>query len=377
MNIDKVAIVTTTINLPTFLDRYFRNFNKYDVNPDRVVFIIVGDEKTNPDAKKYAQMYTEYPVEFWDVYDQRIWLKDTFPKMGKKILEAIPFNSVRRRNFGYLRAMEIGADITITIDDDNLPTDDVNWLESHLEPFKRRDFPLVSSANRIVNPCQLLKFENRLIYSRGYPISEIGKDSFTVAKTNEKPVCLNMGLWYNKPDVDAYTNIIYPDLISNGMYNGEADKVAIYENNYFPINTQNTAFLTKFTPIFYVLKMDSMINGLKIDRYDDIWSGWMLQKIMHKFGYTATFGTPLSYHDRNSHNYSKDLSCEFIGIALNLLIFDAIDKCNITASTISEAYLQLADAIDNVIVNNYEMKEYLSKLADSMRTWIKLTGELI
>jgi hypothetical protein len=56
--------------------------------------------------------------------------------------------------------------------------------------------PTVSSKNKIVNPCRILKFNhpNVRIYSRGYPFSKLFSDTFDVEFKSGERVALNLGL---------------------------------------------------------------------------------------------------------------------------------------------------------------------------------------
>lgn len=374
MKINTTAIVATTINMPTFLDSFVSNFETNGILPHSVVFIVVGDEKSKPIHKKYAERLKDtYPIEFWDVSSQKKWIKENYPNNTQEVDFAIPYNSARRRNFGLLRALELGTDITIMVDDDNLPG--VDWLKEHHRVFENRRWPLVSSMNKIVNPCRMLEFNHGFVYSRGYPISEMFRDSFTVARDNDRKVVLNMGLWVNKPDVDAYTNIAYPDLDSKGIPIKDINKnrYAIFPNNYFPMNSQNTSFRTEIIPALYQVYMGNNLHGLRLERYEDIWSGWFTQKIMHGMGDTATFGLPLTFHDRNVHSFEKDLKTELIGIALNKRIFDAVNRAKLNNKNYSDDYLELADVIEDIVVTDPTIGGFLGNLADAMRIWIKLT----
>ena len=44
--------------------------------------------------------------------------------MNKELSDSIGWKSIRRRNMGFIKAYEMGADIMATVDDDNIPNDD-------------------------------------------------------------------------------------------------------------------------------------------------------------------------------------------------------------------------------------------------------------
>ncbi|MCC6018817.1 MAG: hypothetical protein LM601_07290 [Candidatus Verstraetearchaeota archaeon] len=376
-----VAIVTTTINIPYFLESYIQNFESYSVDNNGLVFIIIGDLRSpHQEIKEYIQRITSnFAIEYWDVKSQRKWISETFGSKAEKIEAAIPYNSIRRRNLGYLRALELGSDVIVTIDDDNYPGNS-NWLLEHLSALNTTEtLPTISSKSNMVNPCHILKFNRSdlRVYSRGYPFSKLFCDTFDVEFRSGGRVALNMGLWTKSPDVDAYTNILHPDLESLGIKEGFQRRYALAPNNYMPVNTQNTSFIRELAPAFYDVLMDTNIHGVRLDRYDDIWAGLFALKLIHKLGYRATFGVPLTEHRRNKHDYVSDLKSELIGMSLNDLVHEIVMKADVQAKSFADGYLELADVLMNEVkrfVNDEEVLSYFSKLTEAMRIWVDLVG---
>ena len=226
----KTAIVTTTINFPSFLLEYKENFDAWKVLPpkngDALNFIVVGDNKTPIHSEQFftwlGQEYAYDWVEYWAPDKQKAWLETFYPK--KDLSMVIPENDMRRRNFGYLRALQWGADVIVTIDDDN--------------------YPFVYSKNKIVNPCSILELMPFLevpggsIYSRGYPLHKYFSDDLAngfmydlpvgfCQKESSPKVVLNMGLWMGKPDVDSFTNLNYKNLYSNGTSSNQYGNLSV------------------------------------------------------------------------------------------------------------------------------------------------------
>ena len=375
-----VAIVTTTISIPLFLESYIQNFKSYSIDSNGLTFIIIGDlrsphQKINEYVQKIA---SSFAIEYWDVESQKKWISETFgSKSAEKIEAAIPYNSIRRRNLGYLRALELDSDIIITIDDDNYPGSS-NWLLEHLNAlYANGTLPTVSSKNKIINPCRIIKFNypNLRIYSRGYPFSELFCDTFDVEFRSEGRVALNLGLWTKSPDVDAYTNILFPNLESLGIGDEFQKEYALAPNNYMPINTQNTAFIRELTPAFYDVLMDTPISGTRIDRYDDVWAGLFALKLIHKLNYRATFGIPLTVHRRNKHDYISDLKSELVGMSLNNVVHKIVMNADIQSKNFIDGYLELAHILVNEIrkfITDEETLSYFSRLTEAMKIWIDL-----
>jgi hypothetical protein len=381
----KAAIVTTTINIPIFLEGYIHNFTQYSVDYERIVFIIVGDLKSSSqDIRKYIEkLDPRFAVEYLDISSQEKWLLETYgAKAFEKAKLAIPYNSIRRRNVGYLRALELGTEAIITVDDDNYAGFS-NWLHEHLTILNSTEpLPTVSSVNQIVNPCRVLKFNysDAKVFSRGYPFSRLFSDTFDVKIEGGGKVALNMGLWTESPDVDAYTNILYPDLKSLGFKEDVYERYALSLDNYMPVNTQNTAFIRELTPAFYDLLMDTHMFGTRIDRYDDIWAGLFALKLIHRLNYRATFGIPLTVHRRNRHDYILDLKSELIGMSLNDLIYKIVMNADIQSKDFIDGYLELAQILENDIkrlVTDPNIIEYFSKLVKAMNIWIELVEVFI
>jgi hypothetical protein len=374
----KTAIVTTTINIPIFIESYVKHLQKSSINIKDLIFIIIGDLKSpNKEINEYlSKLNPQFVVEYWDVITQQKWIRETYKGKEDLVNFVIPYNSIRRRNLGYLRALELGADVIITVDDDNY-INEPNWLTDHLNCLNYEGpLPTVSSRNNIVNPCRILKFNLPYeIYSRGYPLAEFFQDSFDVTMDQGRKTVLNMGLWKENPDVDSYTNLLYPNIKSLGIKGPELSYALAY-NNYMPINTQNTAFVREITPAYYCVLMDTKLVGLNIARYDDIWGGLFALKLIHRMKHRITFGKPLTLHIRNTHDYLRDFKSEFIGITLNYKIYKIlINDIEIESNNYIDGYVELANKLLKNIekkFNNSEILKYFRKLTKAMNGWVKL-----
>ena len=115
----KTTIVTTTIYVPSALEKYGQNarfFGHSDLN-----FVVIGDKKTPAETRTFCEKLSaqHYPCTYLGIEDQQTYL-ERYPALWKHL----PFNSIQRRNVGLLKAWEDGADIIITVDDDN-------WMLNH------------------------------------------------------------------------------------------------------------------------------------------------------------------------------------------------------------------------------------------------------
>jgi hypothetical protein len=121
------------------------------------------------------------------------------------------------------------------------------------------------------------------------------------------------GLWLKEPDIDA-TAWLNGKVESVG-YTGP-NSLVLDQNTWTPINTQNTSVTRDLVPGFLCIPMGHDVPGGKIQRYGDIWGGYILQAVMRGTDYHVSFGRPLVEHRRNPHDYLDDLRFEFWGMIL-------------------------------------------------------------
>ena len=361
-----VSIITTTINNPSFLKYYFDNLTKFNIN--NVKIIVVGDRKT--DSKSYDKDF-EYPIEYWDIDSQSIYLNKLSKNTDMELI--FPENDPLRRNFGYLRAIELGSEVIITIDDDNLPIK-CNFIGEHLSALNNERVVQYNCISKIINPCDFIDTEPK-IFSRGYPITRLFNNRNPLRSTTrqKKNVMLNMGLWTNKPDTDSYFNIMFPDLYSKKYLLHH--NVAVDEDMYFPVNTQNTAIKGDATYIFHNEYMD-LVGDYPLHRFDDIWGGLFTLKVIHKNKHTASFGRPIVEHRRNTHNYSKDLQHEFMGISINEKIWSEVINMELDSEGYIDGYLEIASNLLGLNNVNKAIKDYIEKLVSCMELWIELVDKV-
>lgn len=101
----RIACCTTTINLPTVLHLYRKCSSE-------VKFFVTGDTKS-PDLKIYEEFLPDLKMRYISYESQQ--------DLGYKSHVAIGPQSIQRRNLAFLEAAKWGAEIIVSIDDDNIP----------------------------------------------------------------------------------------------------------------------------------------------------------------------------------------------------------------------------------------------------------------
>lgn len=367
----KTAIVLTTINIPYLLKGYAKNFEEHGYKD--IEFIVIGDLKTPPETERVIEdiKNRELGGEYFDIPKQRKWLK-RFPALE----QTIPYNSDNRRNIGYLIAVERGAEIVISLDDDNYLREE-DYLAGHQIVGTTQTLKSVESSNHWFNPCSMLQTEpKRTTYPRGFPYSKRWKDDAQFTNSNGR-IVINAGLWLNNPDVDAVTNLNEP-IKSLSM---SSEQVMLVPGTFAPINTQNTAFHRDVLPCYYYIVMGAQINGYTLDRYGDIWSGFFAKKVIDQVGDRVAFGHPLTDHRRNIHNLFEDLQNELWGMILTDKIVPIIESINLTAGTYSDIYVELSDKLKSAINSSNEfsddIKAYFSQITYNMKVWVNVCTKIM
>lgn len=311
------AIVTTTINYPTEALHKFLDI----AERDEWTLIIVGDKKTPHEA--YEELEKDHK-------DFMVYLHpDIQHARHRNLSELIGWNCIQRRNFGFIFALEMGAEIIATIDDDNIPLD--NWGK---EILLGKEFigPTLCTDQEVCDPLAMCYF-----WHRGFPIQllEKRKEAKMKGLTNLIPL-VQAGLWLGSPDVDAIGRICFdPELIATPL----EDNVSAYScNKIAPFNSQNTILHKDIFPEYFLFP--------HIGRMDDIWASYYVQ---HKYPRCVVYTDPTVRQDRNEHNLFKDLEAEMLGYEFSLNVatdITALDR--ILPTRAKEAFTLYREIIDNL-----------------------------
>ena len=95
------------------------------------------------------------------------------------------------------------------------------------------------------------------------------------------------------------------------------------------MNTQNTAFHADLMPLIHTAPMAHLVKEMEISRFDDIYLRYFLDRILHETGGTVAYGSPISTHDRNTHNLKRELKHEATGVRLNEIVVDTMESIEI------------------------------------------------
>lgn len=360
----RAAIVVTTIFEPLFLEGYVENLRRH--GHDDADLIVIVDRKTPPSV---AEACARHGAVCPTLDEQEAYLAK-FPSLRGRI----PYDSDNRRNIGFLMALERGADLLISIDDDNYVLGDGDFAGQHLAAGEMLDMAATESSDGWMNLCTLLESSTAdPIFPRGFPYFA-RRNARTLQEDTAAParLAVNVGLWLSDPDVDAVARLAQAPRIR--AWTGRT--VRLGDGTWTPINTQNTAVARDAVAAYYYVRMGFSVGGLKIDRYGDILSGYLIQKCVKARGEAIRIGPPVADHRRTPHNLFKDLYHELAGMVLLEDLLPWLVEAKIGGGSYRELYAALAGALEEKSATMTGFiwddggRDFVRDTAANMRAWL-------
>jgi reversibly glycosylated polypeptide / UDP-arabinopyranose mutase len=247
---------------------------------------------------------------------------------------------------GFLEAFEIGADIIVCLDDDCLPlTTAEEYLVKLLKNFTGTTIP------QWVTSCHGLSV-------RGLPYTDRGKLL--------NSIMVSHGLWANVPDIDAPRSLCEPELTAGGYI--PPDTVwPVHPDQYIPFSGMNFAFRAE---MIYAMYFPPQGEGYPYHRFDDIWGGLFLQKVLQYTAGTLVVGPPHVNHVRAS-NPLVNIANEGPGIRDHEEFWQLLDTLYPPGNI---------DSVSGIVLDFAEQMRrmehpYLRKWGEMLPIWCRLCSE--
>lgn len=278
----------------------------------------------------------EYPSN-WVVYDYQRQQEE----LGDELYEQFKVfhKSSACRNFGHWIAYKQGFDIIIGLDSDCVVPPD--FISKHLEA-------LMSNSYGWENP-----IKNTNWFPRGFPYHE-----------RMRKTILNIGLWENELDVNGIDRVRGGQPPKSPM--NEKQEIA---HGMIPLCGMNFAMWAYAVPAF--LFLPNFDDGdEKFRRYDDIWGGYIFQKLMQLNKDMITFGNPVVFHDTIVEPQA-DADLETAGINWEETFYHCIDAMcsDIDSAAYPTMFRQFANA--SLILKDTPFKTLIT----SLNMWVKMFEE--
>jgi len=373
----RAAIVVTTIFEPRFLDGYLANIERYG-RKDSTDLIVIIDRKTPPTvAAACAEAARRGFRVACPTLDEQEQFLARFPSMRGRI----PYDTDNRRNVGFLMALDGGAELLISIDDDNFVIDDDDFVGEHAVAGSTATVKEGESSDGWFNIGTMLDSAPAEveIFPRGFPYFARKRErQIELQAPRTARVAMNAGLWLTDPDIDAISRIAIAPRVSGAS----ASPVFLGPRTWSPINTQNTALPRDAVAAYYYVRMGFSLGGLSIDRYGDILSGYFCQACVKARGEAIRIGSPVADHRRTPHNLFKDLYHELAGIVIIDDLLPWLQELPLAGSSYAELYAALADALEaeaprrKGFIWDQGAGAFLRDTAEHMRAWLEAVASI-
>jgi hypothetical protein len=246
------------------------------------------------------------------------------------------------KNIGHYVAYQSEADIIIGLDSDcNVPSD---FIGQHIEGLLR-------IATGWTNPIAKTGW-----FPRGYPYAE--RTRRTIA---------NIGLWNNKLDLGGADRVANQNEPSEPMNDPHA-----IADGFLPYSGMNWAMWREGIPGLLFLPnfeyaYDNVVH--KFRRHDDIWGGYIFQKLMELRNERICYGDPVVYHD-TIIDAQKDADEEKGASEFENTFYIAVDQAITKIETIG-GYDDMFYQFSKIIERDWNETEFHSLIAP-IKFWASL-----
>lgn len=267
------------------------------------------------------------------------------------------------RNFGLLVAYQRGCERVISMDDDVEVKD--GFLAGH--NLGMQDNLRAAGACKFLD---VMDYMDSNVRQRGYPFELRDEHSSAGHSKTKANIMMNIGLWSGIPDCGAIDKILGVDW--KCKCNLE-EQIVIPNGTDAATCTMNLSMSRDVIPAFYQPDMGiEIMPGMMLDRFADMWSGYILKRLMDIKGDVMTFGAPVVEHTKEG-DLNKELVGEYVGNIMYRDFRDIVDRTiwTIESDSYLNMYKQFAHGFDSrtdgTRPNAYLI--YFKILARNMRVW--------
>lgn len=293
-------------------------------------------------------------------------------KMLGSLEKGYPKRNGASRDFGFYVAWKNSdpGEIVVALDDDCkiYHEDFKQQVESALSPASR---PTLSCDGDHLNILDIYKDMPDNLFPRGFPYSErIGYSGITVGAEAETNPLFCLGLWKGIFDVNGIDKIAGPEYTHP---EAETRVTGIIDTNKLvSVCSMNMQFRRDVIPAVYQLPMHvEIMPGWVVDRYGDIWGGFILKKLMDIKGDDMVVGEPMIRHLKEG-DYKRNIWQEHICHLINDEFICVLNKAceNLESASYLEMMKALTEEFKRATSEASSLfRPYLVHLCNSLDAW--------
>ena len=290
--------------------------------------------------------------------------------------DCIPKKNGASRDLGFYYAYchADNGEVIVALDDDcEVSHDFFSLAESAVG---EKELPLAETGNSFYNPLDLYDSANDL-YPRGFPYEERGRPrDYKYDQVVTGNVVFNLGLWRGVFDINAVDKLSVPTY-SFDQVALRYQQVAVQKGALVSACSMNMTFTRELVPAIYQLPMNEEIaEGVIVDRYGDIWGGYICKKLIDRKCDLFSVGEPLIMHHKTDTMdiIRKNIRQEEYAHTVNLSFCDLLDRAceDIRPSDYLTMYENLVENL-NGLTEQYPLplRTYLQLIARKMGLWVE------
>lgn len=288
----------------------------------------------------------------------------------------IPRRNGACRDFGFYIAWSSSTDddeIIIALDDDCV-VEEADFARQVRQRLDNEMRPIASGRGQHFNVLDLYSnLDTSNLFPRGFPYSQRGDyQPWSFDTQTSGSVLFNLGLWRGVFDINAIDKIWL-----NRWSFPEADlyyeSVVVPNGALISACSMNMQFRRALIPAVYQLPMHvEVMPGWPIDRYGDIWGGFILKTLMDIRGDKMSAGGPMIRHVKEDA-YQRNIWQEHICHMVNDEFIRLLDRAreNLKPASYLEMMAHLrAEFAEYSHESSPLLKPYLRHLDTALGAWI-------
>jgi reversibly glycosylated polypeptide len=287
---------------------------------------------------------------------------------------AIPRRNGASRSLGFLIAWKESDDdeVVVALDDD-CRVESARFAEDVTRIFVDGVQHSAGVDGDFLNVLDLYEeVDGQRLFPRGFPYSLRG--SYQISKLREHPaqrVVFNLGLWNGILDVNAIDKIQLPSWSIDSAVLRTPNAI-IPTGVLACLCSMNMQFRRSVIPAAYQLPMHvEVLPNWVIDRYGDIWGGFIMKALADKRGDRVSVGAPLIRHLKEG-GFERNIWQEHAGHLVNDEFIDMLRRAaeRIPCGSYLEMMKQLTQIFQEETASRSSiLRPYLVHLTAALKAW--------
>lgn len=295
----------------------------------------------------------------------------------KKMLGSLdigyPKGNGASRDFGFYVAWKNSdpGEIIIALDDD-CEVYHQNFYDQVNGVLSKKKKPVATCEGTHLNILNLYKDVSDYIFPRGFPYSSrVNYQGMQLEPSESRKVTFCLGLWKGIFDVNGVDKIKGPEY-SHPDAKLKESSVIVENGKLISVCSMNMQFRRELIPAVYQLPMHvEVMPYWVVDRYGDIWGGFILKTLMDLKNEAMAFGEPMINHLRKGDyktNIWQEHVCHLIDDELLDLLLGLKEK--ISPNDYLEMMKELNEGFKEYVEKASPLfKPYLKHLCTAMEAW--------